>query len=163
MGPQIAAYAAASGVRTLLVTGQGRHESAAALWAACAQVTDEVRPGLLVDESPRKSLGAELTVVMAVVDRQDPQLAGLPDSSVTVLAVSSGTATAEELALTAVRADDAGHRIGGIVVADPDNLDRTTGRLLQHERSQQVPLPTRLTGMPGASGGTNVSGIRRPR
>ena len=129
---------------------------------ACAQVTGEVRPGLLVDTRPGEGRELDLTVVMAVVDRRDPRFAGMPDTSVTILAVSSGSATAEDLALTAVRADDAGHRIVGIIVADPDNLDRTTGRLLQHERSQQVVLPTRLTGLPGGSaGGTNVSGIRR--
>ncbi len=161
IGPQVAAYAASSGVRTALVTGQG-HESAAALWAACGQVTDEVRPGLLVETHPDESPEVELTVVMAVVDRRDPRFAGLPESSVTILAVSSGSATAEELALTAVRADDAEHRIIGIIVADPDNLDRTTGRLLQHERSQQIALPTRLTGVPGGvSGASNVSGLRR--
>jgi capsular polysaccharide biosynthesis protein len=161
IGPQVAAYAASSGVRTALVTGQG-HESAAALWAACAQVTDEVRPGLLVENHPDEIPEVELTVVMAVVDRRDPRFTGVPESSVTILAVSSGSATAEELALTAVRADDAEHRIIGIIVADPDNLDRTTGRLLQHERSQQIALPTRLTGVPGSvSGAGNVSGLRR--
>ena len=100
--------------------------------------------------------------MLTVVDRRQPELERLDDSSVTVLAVSSGTATAEELALAAVTADDAGGRIAGIVVADPDDLDRTTGRLLQHERSQQVPLPTRLTGLPGpASAPGHVSGVRR--
>ena len=86
----------------------------------------------------------------------------LPKSAATVLAVSSGTATAEELARTAVNADDAGSRIAGILVADPDDLDRTTGRMLRQERTQQVPLPSHLTGVPGAdTTGGNVSGIRR--
>jgi hypothetical protein len=89
-------------------------------------------------------------------------LVDLPETSVMVLAVSSGSATAEDLARAAVNTDDAGRRIEGVFVADPDYLDRTTGRLLQHERSQQVVLPTRLTGgeTPKASG-TNVSGLRR--
>lgn len=161
MGPQLAAYAASSGVRTALVAGQ-RHESAAPLWAAFSQGKEEVRPGLLVDAHPRDGREAELTVVLAVVDRRKPELVALPESSVTILAVSSGSATAEELALTAVTADDAGRRIAGIIVADPDNLDRTTGRLLQHERSQQIALPTRLTGVPSPGpGGSNVSGLRR--
>lgn len=164
MGPQLAAYAASSGIPTALVAGQ-RHESAASLWAAFSQGREEVRPGLLVDAHLRDGHDVDLTVVLAVVDRRKPELAALPESSVTILAVSSGSATAEELALTAVTADDAGSRIAGIIVADPDDLDRTTGRLLQHERSQQIALPTRLTGVPSAGpAGSNVSGLRgRPR
>ena len=185
MAPQLAAYAAGSGLRTALVAAQ-RHESAAALWAACSGDRSEVRPGLLVDTEqpegqpdeqpdglsraetearPVPEVGdVELTVVLAVVDRAEPEVAdvsGVRDSSVTVLAVSSGFATAEELALAAVKADDAGCRIDGILVADPDDLDRTTGRLLQHERAQQVSLPTHLTGIPGSAPGSNVSGLRR--
>lgn len=162
MGPQLAAYAAASGIRTTLVAAQ-RHESAAALWAACSQVPREVRPGLLVETRPDVRDDSDLSVVLMVVDRDEPELAGLDDSSVAILAVSSGAATAEELALVAVTADDAGGRISAIVVADPDDLDRTTGRLLQHERSQQVPLPARLTGLPGLvpAPGSQASGVRR--
>ena len=40
--------------------------------------------------------------------------------------------------------DEAGRRIQGVVVTDPDNFDRTSGRLLQRDRVQQIPLPTRL-------------------
>jgi len=72
-----------------------------------------------------------------------------PDEAVVVLAVSSGSATAEELARVAVTADDAGLRIPGMIVADPDILDRTTGRLLRSERTRQLSLPTHLTGVPG--------------
>ncbi|MGH3331183.1 MAG: Wzz/FepE/Etk N-terminal domain-containing protein, partial [Nocardioidaceae bacterium] len=141
MGPQIASYAASAGLRTRLVAAQ-RHESTAALWAACSQVSagTEIRPGLLVGTGSSEQSEVDLTVVLAVVDRHKPELVDLPDTSVTILAVSSGSATAEDLAQAAVTADDAGSRIDGIVVADPDDLDRTTGRLLQHERSQQVPL-----------------------
>jgi capsular polysaccharide biosynthesis protein len=161
MGPQLAAYAASSGIPTALVAGQ-RHESAASLWAAFSQGREEVRPGLLVDAHQRDAHDVDLTVVLAVVDRRKPELTALPESSVAILAVSSGSATAEELALTAVTADDVGSRIAGIIVADPDDLDRTTGRLLQHERSQQIALPTRLTGVPSTGPtGTNVAGLRR--
>jgi capsular polysaccharide biosynthesis protein len=166
MGPQIASYAASMGVRTRLLAVQG-HDSAAALWAACGLVRgdDEVRPNLMVDTHPREQDDVDLTVALAVVDRRDPELAAdLPKTSVTVLAVSAGSATAEDLALVAVTADEADMRIAGIVVADPDNLDRTTGRLLQHERFQQVSLPTRLTGPTASARSGNVSSLpRRPR
>lgn len=164
IGPQLASYAAASGIRTRLVPAQ-RHETAAALWAACSQERGEkeVRPGLVVGTNrPSKDDDVELTVVLAVVDRRKPELLDLPKDSPTVLALASGSATAEELARAAVTADDASTQIDGIIVANPDNLDRTTGRLLQHERSQQVPLPTRLTGVTTPKAGrTNVSGLRR--
>ena len=47
----------------------------------------------------------------------------------------------------AVAVDDAGRRIDGIVVADPDPTDRTSGRHTMDERSRRPRLPTRLTGM----------------
>jgi capsular polysaccharide biosynthesis protein len=170
IGAQIASYAASAGVRTRLVADQG-HESAAALWAACKSLRDrdEVRANLTVDTepvSPREgSREEEMTVVLAVLDRLEPQLLPSRGTSVTVLAVTAGSATAEELARAAVTADDAGSRIDGVVVADPDTLDSTTGRLLQHERAQQVPLPMRMTGVaPLRNSRKNVSGLsRRPR
>ena len=41
---------------------------------------------------------------------------------------------------------EAGFRIAGVVVADPDPFDKTTGHLLPHERAQQPHLPSRATG-----------------
>jgi capsular polysaccharide biosynthesis protein len=153
VGPQLAAYAASTGIRTRLVAAQG-HESAASLWAACSGKDEvEIRPNLLVSTSHREQDDAELTILLAVLDHDHPQLQEVPETSVTVLALSPGTATAEDLARAAVTSDDAGMRITGVVVVDPDPLDRTTGRLLQRERSQQVPLPTRLTGMNTAASG----------
>jgi hypothetical protein len=46
------------------------------------------------------------------------------------------------------------------VVADPDAADRTTGRLLQHERAQQAALPSRLTGINPPPGEGNVRDLR---
>jgi capsular polysaccharide biosynthesis protein len=167
VGVQIASYAASAGISTRLVASHG-HESAAALWAACKLVRDreEVRRNLTVESEPGSPREAEMTVVLAVLDRHEPELLPAPETSVTVLALASGAATAEEVARAAVTADDAGSRIDGVVVADPDNLDRTTGRLLQHERAQQVPLPSRMPGVAPlrATGRKNVSNLpRRPR
>jgi hypothetical protein len=136
------------------------HESAAPLWAAAAQLADsnEARPGLRVVTAESVELAASaLTVLLVVVDRRRPVLPDLPEASHTIISLAAGAATAEELARVAVTADDAGSRIVALVVADPDNLDRTTGRLLQRERAQQVPLPARMTGGPGS----NVSRLRR--
>jgi capsular polysaccharide biosynthesis protein len=153
VGPQLASHAAALGVRTRLVVKQG-HESSAALWTACSTLrrTDEVRDGLYVDTRRRKGQD-DLTVEMVVVDRRQPQFVDLDRSAVTLLAVASSSATAEDLARTAVAAYGAGGRISGVIVADPDALDHTTGRLLLQQRSERVPLPTRLTGLeqPGSA------------
>lgn len=189
VGPQLASYAASVGVRTRLLATQG-HEASAALWAACAPPLghEELRHGLLVRamfgdghdvdtpgqepvelESASAASAEEhdwdLTVVLAVVSRRRPQLQDMADPSVTVLAVSPGSATAEDLARIAVAVDDAGGRIAGVIVADPDRLDPTTGRLLQHERNQEVPLPIRLSGMARSASGTTMSSRlrRRPR
>lgn len=174
IGPQIASYAASVGIRTALVAAQP-HQAAAALWAACSREAgdEEIRPGLFLRVRPSEEDGhrndvpeehhVDLTVVLAVLDRHEPGLKVTP-TPVTVLAVSPGSATAEELARVAVTADDAGRRIAGILVADPDSSDRTTGRLLQHERNQQVPLPIRFTGMSEATAAATVSRPpRRPR
>jgi hypothetical protein len=63
-----------------------------------------------------------------------------------VLAVSARAASSEDLARAAVVAYESGFRISGVVLADPDPFDRTTGRLLLHERLQQRPLPSRASG-----------------
>jgi capsular polysaccharide biosynthesis protein len=163
VGPQLASYASSLGLATRLVAAQ-RQESAAALWAACARAKDdeELRRGLLVATEPFDSRDAELTVLLVVLDRRRPELVDLPDTAFTILALSSGSATAEDLAGAAVAAYDGGSPIDGILVADPDPLDRTTGRLSQHERSQLLALPTRLTGGSSAgSNATNVTGFRR--
>ena len=101
VGPQLASHAASLGLQTRLVTKQG-HESSAALWAACSALrrSDELRSGLYVDTRRRK--GDDLTVELVVVDRRNPQFVGLDQNAVTLLAVASSSATAEDLARTAV-------------------------------------------------------------
>jgi hypothetical protein len=86
------------------------------------------------------------------VDRRQPNLGDPPASAATILSVAAGTATAEELARLAVAMDDAGRRVDGIVVADPDQTDLTSGRHTMEERSRRLPLPVRLTGIPSSGG-----------
>jgi len=145
IGPQLAAFASSLGVPTRLVTAVG-HERAATLWAACAAERQSApRPGLHIGSV----LGGEkcdLTIILAVVDRRQPDLGEAPNSTTTILSLAAGVATEEELARVAVAVDNAGRSIDGIVVADPDPTDRTSGRHTMEERSRQLPLPTRLTG-----------------
>ncbi len=67
-------------------------------------------------------------------------------TTATVLGVSAGAVTAEQLARVAASAAADGRDIAGILVADPDPADHTTGRLPQLARPAHRRTPTRLTG-----------------
>lgn len=149
VGPQLASYAASVGLTTRLVTAQG-HETAAALWTACSSFArdQEIRRGLFAGKRRAKA-SDDVTVEMVVVDRRNPTFMGLDRHAITLLAVASSSVTAEDLARAAVATYEAGSRISGVIVADPDSLDRTSGRLLLQQRLEQLTLPTRLTGIDG--------------
>ena len=157
IGPQLAVFASSLGIVTRLVTVVGQ-ERAAALSAACAAAReDPPRPGLYVGNVPDRET-VDLTLNVVVVDRLQPDLGGVPASVATMLSVAAAKATEQELAAVAVAVDDAGRRIDGIVVADPDPTDRTSGRHTLDERSRRPALPMRLTGIASA----NTAG-HRPR
>ena len=131
------------------MTGQG-HDAAASLWSATAALRRgaEVRPGLSVNNRRQRGQSvADLTVRVVVVDQGQPELVHRSGSGVTLLAISSGAATPEDLARAAVAAYESGAPISGVIVVDPDPLDHTTGRLLLQQRSEQGPLPARITGI----------------
>ena len=151
IGPQLAGFASSLGIATHLVTAEA-HDGAAALWAACAAEREgQARPGLYVGDVPDGET-VELTIVLVVVNRRQPDLRDVPDSAVTILCVAAGTATEQELARVAIAVDDTGRRIDGIVVADPDQTDRTSGLHTMEERSRRPAIPVRLTGMAVHSG-----------
>jgi capsular polysaccharide biosynthesis protein len=146
IAPQLAAFASSLGIRTRLRTGVG-DENAAALWAACATSRETaLRPGLYVGDELRGE-AIDLTITLVVADRRHPNLRATPASAATILSVAAATATEQELARLAVAVDDTGRHIDGIVVADPDQTDRTSGRHTMDERARQPTLPTRLTGV----------------
>jgi hypothetical protein len=99
-------------------------------------------------DDPEQPPDAVLTVVVAVVDGRTPQLGKLIRTDAMVLGVSAGAATAEQLARMAASAAADDRRVAGILVADPDPADPTTGRLPQLARPAQMNMPTRLAGMP---------------
>ncbi|KRE43950.1 Wzz/FepE/Etk N-terminal domain-containing protein [Knoellia sp. Soil729] len=162
---QIAAFAASTGTTTELVAAQ-HHESATTLWAACSQgiaTEDETAGALTVSTAVEPSAGATLSVRLVVLDRAHP----VPDTAVVtggvgLLAVSSATATRRNLADAVVAADKAGLSVEGIVVANPDPLDRTTGRLapVERRRPRREPRPRNIAdrSAPGV-----VSGAPRRR
>jgi hypothetical protein len=120
------------------------------LRAACTapppEPSSELRVIVRDHEDAVRESDASLTVVVAVVDGQAPQVAHTSQTTATVLGVSAGVATAEQLARVAASAAVAGHDIIGILVADPDPADTTTGRLPQLDRPAHRIRPTRMTG-----------------
>jgi capsular polysaccharide biosynthesis protein len=164
LGPQLAIFAASRGIPTALVVGPQQDVNATAtLRAACA--ASPTTPASLTvmisdDEAAPVPQDTALVVVVSVVDAENPLLRGpaarvagtVPrvfvrrPSAATVLGVSAGVATAEQLARVAASAAVAGHDIIGILVADPDPADPTTGRLPMVSRPTRVRRPSRMTG-----------------
>jgi capsular polysaccharide biosynthesis protein len=153
LGPQLAAFAASQGLPTLLVIGpQQDLNVTATLRTACAAPPASPNwPSQLrvaVSDGPVDlPLDAALTVVVSVVDGRAPQMPDTMHTTATLLGVSSAVATAEQLARVAVSADADGREITGILVADPEPTDHTTGRVPQLSRPAHRRLPTRQKGV----------------
>lgn len=160
IGPQIASFAASNGIATQLFAAQ-QHESATPLWAACSQTSgrEDLPAALSVTTVPDSLARVDLTVRLVVLDRDTPEPEpGVVEGGTAVLAVSSASATRRNLADAIVAADRVGLTVQGIVVANPDPLDRTTGRLSPVERPGSTPpRPTAITPRSGV-GGTAGSG-----
>jgi capsular polysaccharide biosynthesis protein len=152
IGPQIATFAGSNGIETLLYAAQ-HHESATPLWAACSQARtrEDLPDALRVVTIPDSLARADLSVRLVVLDRGTPE----PDPDLVaggtaLLAVSSASVTRRNIADAVVAADRVGLTVQGIVVANPDPLDRTTGRLSPVERPDTTaPPPTAITTRPG--------------
>ena len=91
--------------------------------------------------------GAAFTVVVATVDGQTPRMPYTMRTTATALALSAGAATADQLARVAVNAAIDGREIVGILVADPDPEDSTTGQIPQLARPVRRRSPTRVNGL----------------
>jgi len=160
IGPQLAAFASSLGIATRLVPTVG-HDRAPTLWACATEHTAPARPNLFLGKVPDGEK-VDLTIFLVVVERRLPYLGDMQASDATILSVAAGSATEQELARVAVAVDDAGRQIDGIVVADPDQTDRTSGRHTIAERSSWPTLPTRLTGIPSTTGTAGDSQRSRP-
>ena len=138
LGPQLAVFAASQNIPTSLVVGPQQDAAATAtLRTACAAPTSEasIRHGLLRvfaydEDSVRMHSDSALLIVVAVVDGRAPKLPPHPiRTNATFIGVSAGAATAEQLARAAVAAAADGQEVTGILVADPEPTDHTTGRI----------------------------------
>jgi capsular polysaccharide biosynthesis protein len=144
LGPQLAVFTASLGIPTDLVIGPQQEANATAiLRAACAAppVPSRSQRNLRVRVSDhpgsRMPLDAALTIIVAVVDGKAPRFTGMVRTTATIFGVTAGVATAEQLARIAASAAADSRQLIGILVADPDPADRTTGRFVQ------VAQPTR--------------------
>jgi hypothetical protein len=158
LGPQLATFAARQGLpATLVLDSRADVKSAAALREACASAPDSCEPGrpkvAVLDPDEGALPASGLVIVAAVVDGRTPRVASTVRASATVLGVSSGAVSAQQLARVAASATGDGREITGILVADPDPDDPTTGRLPQLARLGLRRMPIRMT--------TAVSEIRQ--
>jgi capsular polysaccharide biosynthesis protein len=153
LGPQLAAFAAAHGIPTALVIGPQQDSNVtAALRTTCAAGT-QLTAGrgktlrvLAAEDVELSQVRAALTIVVMVIDGREPRIPGGPRTSTTVLGVSAGKVTAAELARAATAAAADGRDIYGILVANPDPSDQTTGRIPRLSPMRRV-LPTRVNGL----------------
>jgi capsular polysaccharide biosynthesis protein len=154
LGPQLAVFTASLGIPTALIIGPQQDANAVAtLYAACAVPegtapgrSRHLRVGVWDQEDGERQQDAALTVVVTVVDGRAPKVPDTLRATTALLGVTSGAATAEQLARVAVSAAVDGRQIVGILVADPDPADSTTGRLPSLARPAHRRMPTRLTG-----------------
>ena len=105
-----------------------------------------ISTSIVVDSHQEPPGKVALSIHLVVVDRDAPHLADAERTTNTIVALSAGTVTAEELARVAVAAAADDRTIDGLVVTDPDPTDRTIGRVSQSARRSGSRLPTLLTG-----------------
>jgi capsular polysaccharide biosynthesis protein len=154
LGPQLAVFAASKGIRTSLVIGTQQDPSVTAtLRKACAtplpspKLPSLFRSVVSDNEYVDQQEDTALTVVVVVVDGRTPKMPATVPTAMTVIGVSAGRATADQLARTAVAAEADGREVSGILVADPDPADVTTGRVPRLMRPPRRRLPNRLKGV----------------
>ncbi|MGH3265529.1 MAG: hypothetical protein ACRDNS_26445 [Trebonia sp.] len=152
LGPQLAVFAASEGIPTALVIGPQQDGSAtAALRTACTTLRSSSNlPSLLRvvvpgDDDVDRQIGL-LRVVVVAVDGHSPTVSATARTAATVLGVSTGRATAAQLAGAAVAAGANGAEVSGILIADPEPTDKTTGRVPQLIRPPRRMMPNRMKG-----------------
>jgi len=153
LGPQLAAFAASLGIPTALAISPQQDSAAAALYTACAASTVSSQRSRYLRTIPLDSgrtvpREAQLVVLVMVAEGETTQLPETIPTATTVLGVSSGAATAKQLAQLAMAASTAGRDLVGLVIADPDQADRTNGRFPRRRLRGQAmpPAPAPATG-----------------
>lgn len=168
IGPQLAVFASSLGIPTaLVVCAQSPGEAIATLRAAAAAWSpvstaqaNTLRVIAATDADLTASVPkAALTVIVTAVDDGSPVTPALRGQP-TVLAVSPRMETPEQLARVAASAADAGGNVVGIIVANPEPDDATTGFAPALGRQPRA-LPTRMNGTTRAPRGDGVVATMR--
>ena len=132
IAPQLAAFAASAGVRTLLVV-TGRDPAVAALRQACRETAlshEPVRSNLwTVDGQVDEDEWPSLQLIVTSVVGDQPALGGAHHPSSTLLAISGFAATPKRIATAAAAAAAANHPWAGVIVANPELGDGTIRRV----------------------------------
>jgi capsular polysaccharide biosynthesis protein len=151
LGPQIAAYTASRGISTALVIGPRQDvNTTATLRTACTAPLEPARQRpkplelIVCDDGHLGRVAAAFVVVVEVVDDEAPLVPDTIRTTATVLGVSAGAATAEQLARAATAAAGEGRDIFGILVANPYPDDQTTGRIPRLAPPARRSVPTRV-------------------
>jgi capsular polysaccharide biosynthesis protein len=138
LGPQLAVFAASLGIPTTLIVGpQEDPNFTSALYAACTMMAtvpgkpNRLRFAIGDNERLDRNQTTAFKVMLEVVNSRTPRVSYATRATATVLGVSAGSATAEQLARVALSVAGRGKDIAGILVADPLPTDRTTGSLPQ--------------------------------
>jgi capsular polysaccharide biosynthesis protein len=156
LGPRLAIFAASLDIPTVLVIGPRQDADNVAelraAYAACSASSGKHLDNLtIVDahvaDADWRHPAAGLTVVVLGVDEKAPLLPDAIRASTTLLGVSAGVVTAEQLAQAAMAAVDVGSRVAGILVANPEPGDDTTGLAPSRERQPQRGVPMRVNGV----------------
>jgi capsular polysaccharide biosynthesis protein len=150
LAPQLALFAASRGMATARVIGpQQDTEAVAALQKAATAGRERENLKIVVsDQADADQLRPQgnLSVIVGVVDGQAPRVGLTMRGDATLLAVTAGVATAEQLTRVYASAAADGRAIGGVLVANPISNDETTGRMPQITRPEQARMPTRMIG-----------------
>jgi uncharacterized protein involved in exopolysaccharide biosynthesis len=139
VAPQLAAFSAHAGVRTVLVVDHAdssREPVVANLWLldpeSAAAGSDQGAPQLVVD-------------VIVTGDLRLATRTAEPNVT-TLLAVSAGFATSDAITSISLAATEAARPLFGVIVANPHVDDDSSGRIPQPVGDDRPRLPTRIIG-----------------
>ena len=150
VGPQMASFSVGLGLSTRLLVGD--HPAMGSLRAACAIASQTpLAERLLTFAEPEASASEtqtsrpNLTITVVVVERSRPHVEP-SDDDFSLLGLSAGSATSEDLARLALAAIDAGQPLNAIVLANPDPSDYTTGEITRGRGSDAPPVSGKTSG-----------------
>ncbi len=135
LGLALARFAAVTGSSTALIIATAE-PALAPLRRACSSLEDRrpSRENLQISVGPADAdvgdLGAAEILVTVLTHEDRLRIPTWGRRMTVMLAVSSGFATADTLASVALACLEAGHALAGVLLANPDLADRTTGQLV---------------------------------